>query len=354
MVKCAQEKSVLEATRTFCTTPKTVRKWRDRYILFGLRGLEDQSRAPHHVHNKTNELDEAIIQITREQYSAWGPKRLKSLAGLPYGKKAIANTLKRKGLAGKKKKYKRKRDLREWKKLNFKLLEKWQYDVKPLYDIPEFFPQMTLFNLPKYEHTARDIISGLTFFAYTNENTTTNAGIFIDYVIQHLEHYGIDTSHFIIQYDNGSEYIGNVKKKHGRTPFQTIIDGIKANESRIPVASPTFNSDVESFHRIVEDEFYSCESFENSTHFFAKALAYSLFYNYLRPNSGKDDLSPWQIIQNKFPNINPNVLNLQPIFLDAYTEKFLLGGYHVRGFPNGAFFLYRPLTWYLPPAVKLF
>jgi transposase-like protein len=31
MVKLAQEKNVLEAARTFATTPKTVRKWRDRY-----------------------------------------------------------------------------------------------------------------------------------------------------------------------------------------------------------------------------------------------------------------------------------------------------------------------------------
>lgn len=104
MVKLAQEKSVSHAADVFATTRPTVRKWRDRYEQYGPKGLEDQSRAPKNVHNKTPELDEAIIQTTREQYSQWGTKRLRDLAGLPYGKTAIYNTLKRKGLVGKRKK----------------------------------------------------------------------------------------------------------------------------------------------------------------------------------------------------------------------------------------------------------
>ena len=99
------------------------------------------------------------------------------------------------------------------------------------------------------------------------------------------------------------------------------------------MASPTFNSDVESFHRIVEQEFYSCETFENRTQFFAKAYSYQLFYNYFRPNSGKEGQSPCQIVQKAFPDINKNVLNLQPIHLDPLTTHFVEGGYHLPKFP---------------------
>jgi hypothetical protein len=206
--------------------------------------------------------------------------------------------------------------------------------VKHLYDIPEFYPVMKLLHLPEYELTARDIISGTTFISYADENTTTNAGIFAEYVIEHLKYYGVDVTKVEFQYDNGSEFIGNVSKKEGKTPFQNRIDFHKLSHGRIPVASPTFNSDVESFHRIVEQEFYSCETFENHIQFFAKAYSYLLFYNYFRPNSWKENQCPWAIVQKAIPEINKNVLNLKPIHLDPLTTQFVEGGYHLPKFPK--------------------
>ena len=170
--------------------------------------------------------------------------------------------------------------------------------------------------------------------AYADENTTTNAGIFAEYVIEHLKYYGVDVSKIEFQYDNGSEFIGNVSKKEGKTPFQDRIDFHKLSHGRIPAARPTFNSDVESFHRIVEQEFYSCERFNDRTQFFGKAYSYQLFYNYFRPNSWKEDQTPWGIVKKAFPEIDRNVLNLQPIHLDLLTTQFIQGGYHVPKFPN--------------------
>jgi len=153
-------------------------------------------------------------------------------------------------------------------------------------------------------------------------------------VIRHLKYYNVDVSKTEFQYDNGVEFIGNVSKKEGKTPFQDRIDYHGLSHGRIPVASPTFNSDVESFHRIVEQEFYSCETFETRIQFFAKAYSYLLFYNYFRPNSWKEDQSPWQIVQKAFPGMEPNVLNLPPIHLDPLTVSFVEGGYHLPKFPK--------------------
>jgi len=189
--------------------------------------------------------------------------------------------------------------------------------------ISKFFSYFKILSLPKYEFTARDIISGATFISFAHSANTTTAGIFIDYVISHLQYYGINSSSIRFQYDNGSEFIGNVRKKSGRTPFESVIDSANSIHERIPVASPTFNSDVETFHRLIEQEFYSCESFDNQVQFFAKALSYSLFFNYFRPNSYKDNLCPWQIIKNKFSNIDKNVLHLIPILLDDFTDNFI-------------------------------
>ena len=350
LVEYAKAHSISEAAREFSTTRKIVRKWIRRYEKHGLKGLEDESKAPHHIPHKLQELDENRIQITREKYPQWGPRRLKNLARLPYGVSSIYRVLKQRKLCNKKKKYQKKRDLREWKKKHFKVFQKFQVDVKHLYDIPEFYPVMKLLALPRYELTARCIISGLTFIAYADENTTTNAGIFAEYVIEHLKYYGVEVSTVMFQYDNGSEFIGHVSKKKGKTPFQDRIDFHKLSHGRIPAASPTFNSDVESFHRIVEQEFYSCETFENRIEFFAKAYSYQLFYNYFRPNSGKEDQSPWQIVQKVFPDINKNVLNLQPIHLDSLTTQFIEGGYHLPKFPKT---VYKTVYKQVPPVYTL-
>ena len=334
VVEYAKTHSVSEAAREFLTTRKTVRKWVKRFKMRDLKALEDKSKAPHQCPHKLQELDENKIQITREKYPQWGPKRLKTLARLPYGTSAIYRVLKARKLCEKKKRYQKKRDLREWKKQHFAVFGKIQVDVKHLYDIPEFYPVMKLLGLPQYEFTARCIISGMTFIAYADENTTTNAGIFAEYVIEHLKYYGVDVSRVEFQYDNGSEFIGNVSKKEGKTPFQDRIDFHKLSHGRIPVRRPTFNSDVESFHRIVEQEFYSCERFGDRTQFFGKAYSYQLFYNYFRPNSWKEDQTPWGIVKKAFPEIDRNVLNLQPIHLDLLTTQFIQGGYHVPKFPS--------------------
>lgn len=140
LVQYAKNHSVSQAAREFSTTRKIVRKWISRFDQLGLKGLEDQSKIPHSCPHKLKELDENTIHITRDKYPQWGPKRLKTLARLPYGTSAIYRVLKQRKLCDKKKKYQKKRDLREWKKAHFSVFEKFQVDVKHLYDIPEFYP----------------------------------------------------------------------------------------------------------------------------------------------------------------------------------------------------------------------
>ncbi len=47
LVQYAKTHSVSQATREFSTTRKVVRKWISRFDQLGLKGLEDQSKAPH-------------------------------------------------------------------------------------------------------------------------------------------------------------------------------------------------------------------------------------------------------------------------------------------------------------------
>ena len=100
VVQYAKKHSVKAAAREFQTTRKTVRKWVKRFEEGGLQALEDKSKAPRSCPHQLKELDENKIQITREKYPQWGPKRLKKLAQLPYGTSAIYRGLKERKLCG--------------------------------------------------------------------------------------------------------------------------------------------------------------------------------------------------------------------------------------------------------------
>ena len=75
-------------------------------------------------------------------------------------------------------------------------------------------------------------------------------------------------------------------------------------------------SDVETIHNLMEMEFYEIEQFKNRQDFFNKATAYQLFFNLHRPNSYKENKTPWQLALEKKPDLNKAFLTVPPIDLD--------------------------------------
>ena len=95
--------------------------------------------------------------------------------------------------------------------------------------------------------------------------------------------------------------------------------------------SHTYQSDVETVHRLIEDEFFDLESFSSRGDFLAKATTYQLYFNLVRPNSHKDGLSPWQIIEQLAPGSPLELCLLPPVFLDYYIND--QGGYDLPRLP---------------------
>jgi hypothetical protein len=58
---------------------------------------------------------------------------------------------------------------------------------------------------------------------------------------------------------------------------------------------------------------------------------YQLYFNLARPNSHKDNQSPWQIIERLAPRSPLQLCLLPPVFLDYYLNGS--GGYDVPGHP---------------------
>jgi len=334
MISCAKEHGVSEATRRYQTTRKTVSKWLYRHKTSGLDGLKDQKRTPKTIPHKMNKETEAKIIEARQKLHTFGARPLKDRLGITYSHTAIHRVLKQNGLCGKRKRRHRKRkDLSELKKA-YAFFEKSQIDTKDLSDILNYWPLMRRMGLPRYEYALRELSTGASFFAYADENTTTNASKFADYVACHLKRHGIKTAQIQWQSDNGSEYIGNVNKKTNRkSAFEKALIHHKINHGRIPPRCSWLQGDVETFNNIVEREFFDIESFGNKEEFLGKAYSYQLYFNHDRKNRYRENKSPLDILRERFPDVDEDVLNLPPIHLDSWNESLVAegkeSGYHV-------------------------
>ena len=212
-------------------------------------------------------------------------------------------------------KYQRKQDLAHIKAL-WGVFQQLSADTKDLDDIPHYWAQAQRLGLPSIQYTARDVRSGLLFWSFAQQRTAAASSVFASCIQQHLDRYGISLRDLVWQTDNGSEFKGDFPQALG-----------DSQHVRIPPAAHTYQSDVETVHRIEEDEFIDLESFSSRRDFLAKVYTYQLYFNLARPNSHKGNQGPWQIIQKLAPNSPLELCLLPPVFLDYYLND--LGGYDV-------------------------
>jgi len=339
MVRFAKAHGVKAAARAFFTTPKTVRKWLRRYAQEGLAGLNELPRIPESCPHKTPApLAKKVVEL-RKRYPFMGAKRLKREHNLPCSHEAIRRILHENDLIKKRpKKHKRRKSLAHIKK-HWKLFGQFSVDTKDLKDIPHYWPQMKACRLPRYQFTAREIRSGLMFLGFSNEKTANNACLFIRLICEHLRACGLDLKQTKFQTDNGSEFIGCCRQDRTRDGFEKVVQGFGATHKRIPPRAWSYNSDVETVHKTIEDEFYDFENYSDIREFHRRVATYQANYNLVRSNMNKDDLSPWQIIKRHRPGTDIALARLPPLMLDwlgpdyATKEELLLRGYDVPCYP---------------------
>ena len=339
MVKHAVVYGVKPAARVFDTTPKTVRKWLNRYQQERLAGLNELPRIPLRCPHKTStELEIRIVKL-RKRYPFMGAKRLKYMHDLACSHSAIGRILREHDLVRKRrKKHKRKKDLSKIKK-HWRLFGQFTVDTKHLKDIPHYWPQMKGLGLPKYQFTAREVRSGLMFLGFALENTATNACLFAQILCGHLKQCGVDMKKIKFQTDNGSEFIGCFRQDRTRDGFEKVVEAFGSKHKRIPVRVWSYNSDVETVHRTIEDEFYDIENFENIKDFHQRVASYQAWYNLVRVNSNKDYKTPWQIIKEVRSKMDLELVRLPPLMLDWLGPDYItrdeldLRGYDVPCYP---------------------
>jgi len=323
LVESARARGIKPTARLFATTVPTVRKWLRRYQQQGPSGLLARSRARHCQPHKTPPGREAQLLELRKTLPTFGSRRLIREFDLPISHGALERIWRQHGLLKKRRrKYQRKQDLAHIK-AQWALFQQISADTKDLDDIPRYWAQAQRLKLPVIQYTAREVRSGLLFWAFAEGRSASASAIFASRIQQHLHRYGVSLRDLVWQTDNGGEFKGDFPKALG-----------DSQHVRIPPAAHTYQSDVETVHRLEEDEFFDLEDFSSRGDFLAKVHTYQLYFNLVRPNSHKQNQSPWQIIERLAPRSPLQLCLLPPVFLDYHLNP--AGGYHVPRLPYQA------------------
>jgi transposase len=331
LVDYARAHGLKAAARQFHTTLRTVRKWVRRHAEQGVQGLEERSRAPHSCpHKIQGELEERVVAL-RRQLPTFGAQRLKREWDLPLSHVAIHRIWRQHDLVHpRRRKHQRKQDLAALKR-TWALFQQISADTKDLDDIPHYWPQMKARGLPVVQYTAREVRSGLQFLAYASRRSTAASALFAQRIQAHLQRCGVNLKDVTWQTDNGGEFIGELQNDGSRSGFPAAVTYFGSQHERIPPGAHTYQSDVETVHRLIEDEFFDLESFRNRADFMAKASLYQLYFNLARPNSHKENRTPWEIIHQLHPRLPLDTCLLPPVFLDYRLNS--QGGYDLPRYP---------------------
>jgi len=353
MVKRFKEtQNVSLVAREFKTTRQTVRKWVKRFS--GAMGsLVNLSRAPRNPFRQIQTRTEELLIAFRQQYPSLGYDYIHHYL-LEHGCKEIPSKStvyaiwRKRGLLPKHyKKHEKKKDLRAIK-AKYKPFEKIQIDVKELRDIPNYLDQSLAlgikrakelpnkYGLPMYQYTARDVKSGALFVALSYMHNRHSAAIFADRVLTHLKGFGIVPKS--IQTDNGTEFVNTLDAADESPLFiQVVTRNNKTRHLRIPPKAKTWQSDVESSHRIIEREFYDVVRANSDQNMVMKLRAYQWGFNVMRKNSYKGYKTPWEIIceedDPEYATLSKSVMDFPACILDEKFNAFIRGGHHV-GLPT--------------------
>lgn len=335
----AVEKFGLKPTaRLFHSSKNTVKKWYRRWLALGYQGLAELSRRPLSSPKVISTQAQAELAHLKKKYKRVGAETVKTIEHLPYSVKTIRKYWRKS--RKRRKKYITKQNLRAVKK-QFAFLQQVLEDTKDLCDIPEYWPFMQALHLPKVQYTFRDVTSGLKLLGFAQERSLIHSTLFAHYTNYHLQRCGANLAHTVRQTDNGSEYIGSWNAKDKSSYTLAVESVLGQSHFTIFPGAHRMQADVETVHNLIETEFLEIESFSSRADFFNKAYSYQLFFNLIRPNSYKENKTPWQLVHEKAPHLPVDIAKIPVVDLDALLDLYLAnhnlfcyhGGHDVYALP---------------------
>ena len=263
------EKSKSQLCNEYGISRVTGDKWLKRYK--NGEGLDDRSKAPFHVANKTPVEKERRVLETRESHPAWGPRKLRQFLinkgeiAVP-SKSAIGNILKRNGYiseAASKAATPYKRFQKE------RCNEMWQTDFKGHFGMKDgnrCYPLTVLDDYSRYS---------LCVDAKENEK---RLGVTQSFK-RLFEENGLPES---LLCDNGNPW-GN-SQATGYTQFEVWLMEYDILPIHGRIRHPQTQGKEERFHRTMDEELLKLVSIENMAHAQECFNTFRRCYNYERPH----------------------------------------------------------------------
>ena len=303
MVACVVDSgwSVTATAERFQVDPKTVRKWRDRFLTEGVAGLRDRSSRPRRSPNRTpRPLRRRVVMLRRQR--RWGADRIAHQVGLAAS--TVQNILNQAGVG---------RLDRGDRATATRPVQRYQrdtpgelihVDIKKLAGIPPGggwrlhgpgFPGEKSANDRRagyrYIHTAVDDRTRIVYSEIHDDEKAITAAGFWSRAAAWFTLIGITPQRVIT--DNGSCY-------RSRLWHQTCA-ATRTKLKKTRPYRPQTNGKVERFHRILLEEWAYIRPWTSETQ---RAQAYDgfiHFYNHHRPHGALRWANPISILKDNLP-----------------------------------------------------
>ncbi len=277
------------ACKRFGISRKTYYKWWKRFksTKFDPLSLVDQKRTARRIRRKTpKNIVKKILRIRKR--TRLGPERIRDqMLRLGYRRvpcmRTISRILKKNGLAKKWKHPHKKPKYKHFVELPGQLV---QMDVK--------YVPYRINGRQHYQYTAIDCATRLRVLRYYEELCASNSKDFLDIVIRSFP-FKIK----ILQTDNGVEFthvFQQVNNHYQNEPKVHALDKLcnknGITHRLIPPGQPQFNGYVERSHRTDMEEFYRWKRHRNLKDLQKAGRKWQDRYNYRRPHSGIEKLTP--------------------------------------------------------------
>ena len=253
--------------KKFRISPKTGYKWVHRAEEG--EGLDDRSRRPHHVPNRTSEEVEGKILALRAKHPGWGARKIKAALehkgekGIPCAR-TVGNILRRHGCIDPEESRKRQPFQRfEREHCN----ELWQADFKG-----EF---KTLDGRYCY---ALNILDDHSRFALRIAAADTTAHVVIPVFESAFREYGLPEA---ILTDNGAQFAGF---RQGYTRFEKWLMDLNILPIHGRIKHPQTQGKIERFHGAMKREFLRHHDFADAAHAHEELQRWRHTYNMERPH----------------------------------------------------------------------
>jgi putative transposase len=275
--------------RYFGISPQTFYRWKNRFDLYDLKTLEEESRRPHRARQpQTPVLVVERIQKLREQYPRWGREKLAVLlrreeieiSGSTVGR--VMRRLRARGLLVEPENVRlAKLARRRRRKPRYAVRKPKGYRVEGPGDLVEVDTLRVALcpNEIRFQFSARDVLSKFDGLRAYRRQTSTAAADFLHYLRKKFP-FRIKA----IQIDGGSEF---------KDQFEETCQREKIFLFELPPSSPKLNGHVERANRTHREEFYEVYDIDLSIGEHNRQLReHEYTYNYIRPHQALDYMTP--------------------------------------------------------------